>query len=127
MFQMLHTHIRAIEMIDTDRNACTLGTIEVAHIAVIYEVRTLCGLEIGELDVLVTRHLVPVDTTLIMRHVDALLLAYNMADGRTEFPDARQWTVNWRCWRQNIGYRQSSIDSFTQPVPGFFALLVGKS
>ena len=116
----LDIHIRTKEMIDTDGDANTLGTIKIAQIAIVHKIRTLCGLDIDKLDILVARHLIPIDTTLIVRHVDALLLIYGVTDERTKFQDWRQRTIRRRNWHEGIGFRSRKklLYLLTLPVVG---------
>ena len=94
------------EMIDADRDAYALGSVEVAQVELIHEAGGLGCLDIDELYVLVEGHLFPVDASLIVRYVDALLPGCRVAEDGVQLDDCRQGRVRHRRCGQHVGHGQ---------------------
>ena len=112
-------------MIDASGYACLSGTIEIAQIKVVNPTGALSRLDIDELDIVLLSHATPVDSTLIVGDIDALLLGNSMGNLDTHLCYARQRPVWNRCRWQLIWHRQGiyGIDC----IALLSAFLVGKS
>ena len=100
------TYRRTEEMIATYRNPYSLCAIKVSQIELVDQIAAFSRLYIDERDCLVCCHFVPIDTTLIVRDIDALLNVYSMVNLLTNLIYARLRMVWQRDFRQVIGHRK---------------------